>query len=111
MLPFVSVISLIIPFRLPILNQPEYVRQALSAGKHVLSEKPVAENLKDAQVLIQWYHSQIDSKTIFWAVAENFRYLNSLDYAREQVRRLGRLLNFRVKLYSAIKPEEKYYSR
>ncbi|KAA6408676.1 MAG: glucose-fructose oxidoreductase [Lasallia pustulata] len=37
---------------LPIPNQPLYIRAALSAGKHVLSEKPVAENLKDAQDFI-----------------------------------------------------------
>ena len=96
--------------RLPILNQPDYIRQALSANKHVLSEKPVAENLRDAQELIKWYHSNIDSKKIFWAVAENFRYLDSLNHAREQVQRLGRLLNFRVKVYSMVKLEGKYYS-
>ncbi len=85
--------------RLPIISQPEYIRAALTAGKHVLSEKPVAENVKDAQELISWYHSKIDDKEVTWSVAENQRYLNSFDYAREQIPRLGRLLGFRVKVY------------
>lgn len=96
---------------LPIENQPDYIRQALLAGKHVLSEKPVAENLKDAQELIRWYHGEIDSKKIFWAVAENYRYLNSLNHAREQVRRLGRLLGFRVKAFSKTGIMNKYFSK
>ena len=74
----------------------------------MLSEKPVAENLKDAQELIAWYYQNNDSKRVTWCVAENFRYLNSFEYAREQVYRAGRLLGFRVKVYSMVKPGGKY---
>ena len=95
--------------RLPILNQPEYIRRALSAGKHVLSEKPIAENLKDALELTRWYHENHDDKRVTWSVAENFRYLNSFEYAREQVHRAGRLLGFKVKVYSMVKPGGKYF--
>ena len=84
--------------RLPILNQPEYIRRALSAGKHMLSEKPFAENLKNAQELTRWYHKNHDDKRVIWSVAGNFRYLNSFEYAREQVHRAERLLGFRVKV-------------
>jgi len=94
--------------RLPIPNQPEYIRAALTAGKHVLSEKPVAENVIDAQELITWYHSDIDDKKVNWSVAENFRYLNSFDYAREQISRLGRVLGFTVKVYLRPEPGDKY---
>ena len=94
---------------LPIPNQPEYIRRALSAGKHVLSEKPIAENLEDAQELMRWYHENHDCKRVTWSVAESFRYLNSFDYAREQVHRAGRLLGFRVKVYSMVKPGGKYF--
>ena len=62
---------------MPILSQPEYIRAALSAGKHVLPEKPVAENLEDAKALIKWYHSNIDTNNATLCVAENFRYLNT----------------------------------
>lgn len=81
---------------LPIKSQPEYIRKALQAGKHVLSEKPIAENLKDAQELIQWYRANIDQK-ITWSVAENFRYLNSFEHARQLASGQGRLLNFRCR--------------
>ncbi|KAK5064245.1 hypothetical protein LTR84_000078 [Exophiala bonariae] len=37
---------------LPIANQKDYIRAALEAGKHVLSEKPVAKNLEEAHELI-----------------------------------------------------------
>ncbi len=91
------------PSSLPIPKQPEYIRLALSAGKHVLSEKPIAENVKDAQELIDWYYANVDSNKITWSVAENFRYLASFEYAREQVHRAGRLLGFRAKRYSMVK--------
>jgi len=94
---------------LPIPNQPEYIRAALSAGKHVLSEKPIAENVKDATELIKWYHSNIDTKKVTWAVAENFRYLNSFDHAQQEVQKLGRVLGFRVRLYGNVEAGSKYY--
>lgn len=75
----------------------------------MLSEKPIAGNLEDAQDLTRWYHEDHDSKRVTWSVAENFRYLNSFEYAREQVHRAGRLLGFRVKVYSMVKPGGKYF--
>ncbi len=96
---------------LPIKSQPEYVRSALSAGKHVLSEKPVAENVSDAVDLIKWYRSDIDTKKITWSVAENFRYLNSFDHARGQIQKLGRVLGFRVRFYANVQQGSKYYGR
>ena len=68
----------------------------------MLSEKPVAENVKDAEELIKWYHSEIDSSKATWAVAENFRYLNSFDYAQELTQKLGKLLTFRVRMQTLV---------
>ena len=99
------------PFSLPIVNQTDYIRQALLAGKHVLSEKPVAENLRDAQELMKWYYENINTKSVTWSVAENFRYLNSFEYAREQVHRAGKLLQFKVKAHSMVKSGGKYYGK
>ncbi|PLB53608.1 oxidoreductase family, NAD-binding Rossmann fold protein [Aspergillus steynii IBT 23096] len=84
--------------------QTPYIRAALSAGKHVLSEKPITENVAEAVELIRWYRSEI-SQTVSWAVAENWRYLDSLIYARQLVPQLGRLSQFRTLVYANIGPE------
>jgi predicted dehydrogenase len=93
---------------LPIPNQPEYVRKALLAGKHVLSEKPIAENMKDAVELLQWYRKEIDSDKVFWGVAENYRFLNSFNQAAERRKEMGRILGFKVEQYSMLEGG-KYY--
>ena len=82
---------------LPIMVQPDTIRKALLAGKHVLSEKPIAENVKDAEELIKWYRSSIDKK-VTWSIAENFRYLNSFNHARKAIQGKGKLLNFRCRV-------------
>ncbi|WYZ44976.1 hypothetical protein EsH8_VIII_000292 [Colletotrichum jinshuiense] len=71
---------------LPIANQPPYIKAALLAGKHVLSEKPVAENLEEARSLIHWYRTEIQGPT--WAVAENWRFLKSYEFGAEQIKGL-----------------------
>ena len=76
-----------------------------------MSEKPVAENLQDAQELIKWYHENIDRTRITWSVAENFRYLKSLDYARDQVHRAGKLMQFSLKAHSMVRPGGKYFGK
>ncbi|TIA37631.1 NAD(P)-binding protein [Aureobasidium pullulans] len=94
---------------LPILAQPEFIKKALSAGKHVLSEKPVAKDLATAHELIDWYHKNIDTKKTIWAVAENFRYLGRFQYGAEQVKELGDILGFRLRMHAFVKPGAKYY--
>jgi predicted dehydrogenase len=81
----------------------------LSAGKHVLSEKPVAKDLATAHELIDWYHKNIDTKKTIWAVAENFRYLGRFQYGAEQVQQLGDILGFRLRMHAMVKPGAKYY--
>jgi predicted dehydrogenase len=81
----------------------------LSAGKHVLSEKPVAKDLATAHELIDWYHKNIDTKKTIWAVAENFRYLGRFQYGAEQVKELGDILGFRLRMHAMVKPGAKYY--
>lgn len=87
---------------LPIKNQPAYVRKALIAGKHVLSEKPIAENLDEAVDLLKWYRSDIAAKGTTWAVGENFRYLNAWRHAAEQVKTLGKQLTFRCRAQNLV---------
>ncbi|KAH8429538.1 uncharacterized protein LDX57_007206 [Aspergillus melleus] len=90
---------------------PEFIRQALAAGKHVLSEKPIAKDLATAQDLIAWYEANVDHTKVLWAVAENFRYVSKYVRAAEEVRKLGGVKNFRVNVRNLIKTDSKYYSR
>lgn len=94
---------------LPINNQPEVVRKALSAGKHVLSEKPVAKDVATAKELVGWYRSL--SNPPIWAVAENFRYTLSLTEAAKAVKDLGgKVLTFHLKRYGFVKEDDKYFN-
>ncbi|KAJ4355536.1 uncharacterized protein N0V89_003553 [Didymosphaeria variabile] len=92
---------------LPILVQPSYIKKALSAGKHVLAEKPIAKDVATASELITWYKSTISGPT--FSIAENFRFLASFDYAAAQVSQLGRLLGFRMRVQNFVKPGGKYF--
>ncbi len=94
---------------LPIKNQPEYIEAALKAGKHVLSEKPIAENLKDAEHLIRYYNKNIDKSKVTWGVAENFRFLESYAYAGQQVEKLGKVLGFQVKIFNHVEAGNQWY--
>lgn len=55
---------------LPITLQPEIVRRAWKAGKHVLSEKPVGKDVATAKALIKEYNETYKSKGLIWRVAE-----------------------------------------
>ncbi|KAF3387258.1 Uncharacterized protein F1880_000975 [Penicillium rolfsii] len=96
---------------LPIASQASYIRAALTAGKHVLSEKPVAENVAEAEELIKWYREEIEpQKKATWSVAENFRYLDSFRQAREKVQGLGKIIGFRVQVYGNIQQDAKFFN-
>lgn len=68
---------------LPITLQPEIIIKAFEAGKHVLSEKPVAPDIKQGIHLIETYHKRFQRSGLIWRVAENFEaepvpYLHSI---------------------------------
>ncbi|KAF5598667.1 Oxidoreductase [Fusarium pseudocircinatum] len=91
-----------------ILVQPQLIRKALRAGKHVLSEKPIAQDTEIAMDLVQWYSAQ--SKPPIWAVAENFRFNESLKFAEMKTREMGgELASFRLSYYGLIKKDNKYF--
>lgn len=93
---------------LPILAQPEYIKKALAAGKHVLAEKPIAKDVATARELVAWTSDSSNTHASY-SVAENFRYLDSFVYASLALRDLGRILTFRSRVSLFVAPGGKYF--
>ncbi|KAH7067417.1 hypothetical protein BKA63DRAFT_607281 [Paraphoma chrysanthemicola] len=93
---------------LPILAQPEYIKKALAAGKHVLAEKPIAKDIATARDLLAWTQDSSNTSANY-SVAENFRFLDSFVYASQVLSTLGRVLTFRARVAAYVNPGGKYY--
>ncbi|KAI0625980.1 NAD(P)-binding protein [Pyrenophora tritici-repentis] len=93
---------------LPIPAQPDYIKKALAAGKHVFAEKPIAKDLATAQELLSWTQDASNTSAIY-TVAENFRFIDSYVWGSQQVASLGRILSFRVRVALLVQPGSKYY--
>lgn len=95
---------------LPILAQPDIIKKALSAGKHVLSEKPIAKDVATAKALIDWYRTLSTPRPV-WAVAENFRYIEALQYAAGKVKEVGgKLVTFRLQQNNFILDSDQFFN-
>jgi hypothetical protein len=60
-----------VSFVLPITAQPDLIRSAWKAGKHVLSEKPVGKDVEAARELVEEYERDWAPKGLVWRVAES----------------------------------------
>ncbi|KAI4866735.1 oxidoreductase family protein [Hypoxylon rubiginosum] len=94
---------------LPIVDQPAYIEKALAAGKHVLAEKPLAKDVATALALIEYYKRVSAETAASFAVAENFRFTPSYLYAAEEVKKLGKVTGFVVRVSFMMEQSNKYF--
>jgi predicted dehydrogenase len=89
---------------LPIPMLPEVVLQALAAGKHVFSEKPIAQTVAEGQALIAACRPFGDR---VWMVGENWRYEEAFQAAARalQTGRIGQPLFCDLSLQLPIKAD------
>ena len=94
---------------LPILAQPEVIYKALTAGKHVFSEKPIAKDVTTARQMIDHYHTP--SVAPIWAVGENLRFLDTVVYGAQRLHHLSaELVTFSMKMFMLIADDDKFYN-
>ncbi|KAH8656281.1 hypothetical protein BGZ61DRAFT_372685 [Ilyonectria robusta] len=91
----------------PILAQPHLIRKAMAAGKHIMSEKPIAKDVATAEDLLTFY--QPFSKKVVWAVGENFRFWPSVSNAFQILQEsISELVTFSVNFYTLVDQADKY---
>lgn len=96
---------------LPITLQPDIILKALAAGKHVLSEKPVAPDVAQGLDLIKTYNSQYKGKGLIWRVAENFEAEPGFRAAGDAIAsgKIGKVIFFKTVAFNYIDKESKWY--
>ncbi len=96
---------------LPIAVQPAVVEAALRAGKHVISEKPVAPDVASGRELLKTAAQLAQAAGRVWMVAENFRYEDAFQQAGQSLLRgdIGRPIQFYWNTYTSLDPQNKYY--
>lgn len=96
---------------LPITIQPVMVLKALAAGKHVISEKPVAADVQSGLKLIADYNANYKQKGLIWRVAENFEAEPGIRAAGEAIRagKIGQVQSFKVVVVNYITTESVWY--
>ncbi|EJD01910.1 NAD-binding protein [Fomitiporia mediterranea MF3/22] len=96
---------------LPITTQPNIVIKCLGAGKHVLSEKPVAPDVKSGLELIASYEKDFKPKGLIWRVAENYEAEPGYRRAAEVIRqgKIGEIRFFRLTAVGYVGKDSKWY--
>ncbi|TDL27834.1 NAD-binding protein [Rickenella mellea] len=96
---------------LPITTQPDVILKSLAAGKHVLSEKPVAKNVKSGIYLIKEYEEKYKPKGLIWRVAENFEAEPGYRAAGQAIRdgKIGKVMFFRLQGINNLDQDSKWY--
>ena len=73
----------LVDLTLPIEVMPDAIKLFLSAGKHVISEKPCAPSVAIGIELME-HHARLD-RPVVWAVAENWRFKKTTEMVEEIV--------------------------
>ena len=96
---------------LPISTQPKVVLQCLAAGKHVLSEKPVAPDVKSGLDLIAEYERTYKPKGLIWRVAENYEAEPAYRAAVQAIQagKIGDIRFFRLSAVGYVDKDSKWY--
>jgi predicted dehydrogenase len=97
---------------LPITHQPGVIVKALAAGKHVLSEKPVAKDVAEGVKLLATFESQHKPKGLVWRVAENFEAEPGFQAAGKAIRngKIGKVMFFNMSVVNYIDKKSKWYN-
>lgn len=97
---------------LPITTQPDIIRKALAAGKHILSEKPVAKDVASGLKLIEEYEKQYKAKGLIWRVAENFEAESGYQAAARVIKegKIGKVIFYNARVVNYIDQSSKWYN-
>ncbi|ORY57679.1 hypothetical protein BCR35DRAFT_319434 [Leucosporidium creatinivorum] len=95
----------------PINSQPDLIRRAWAAGKHVASEKPVAGDLETASELIKLYRQQYEPQGLKWHILENFAHEPAYLAARDGVAKgeIGKLTFFSYSVCFHVDTANRFY--
>ncbi|OBZ77020.1 hypothetical protein A0H81_03114 [Grifola frondosa] len=96
---------------LPITTQPSIILKALGAGKHVLSEKPVAPDVAGGIALIKEYETKFKSKGLVWRVAENYEAEPGYQVAAQAIKnaKIGKVTFYNARVVNFIDQDSKWY--
>lgn len=103
----------IVTIALPITVQPNIVLKSLAAGKHVLSEKPVAPDVKKGLELVRTYNQRYKTKGLVWRVAENYEAEPGYEAAAGAILsgKIGNIIFFKTLAVTYLDQESKWYKR
>jgi predicted dehydrogenase len=96
---------------LPITLQPEIILKALAAGKHVISEKPVAPDVASGLKLIAIYEAEYKPKGLVWRVSENWEAEPGYRSAAQAIRagKIGKVIFYNLRNVSRIDKDSMWY--
>jgi predicted dehydrogenase len=103
----------VVTIALPITVQPSIVLKSLAAGKHVLSEKPIAPDVKKGLEMIGTYHQLYKNKGQVWRVAENYEAEPGYRAAAAAIKsgKIGRVILFKALAMMNMNKDSKWYKR